>query len=227
MSCFVNSYAFGAAAPAITFVSNTLSPFGTSITATKPTGTIDGDVIIALVAASAYSSISPHVSSVTPPAGYTLLGSGQYTNEIFEALVDLYVYVKIASSEPATTSWTVTGRSANVILATFRGATGVDVISSPFTTAETNPYTITGITALNPGQLLAIEAHSSSSPQNTVTTNAPAGMTKHFQSILDVAYDYGGISISSKAQAAGATGDVSMSFNRLPSASIGLLLQLK
>ena len=45
---------------------------GTTITVTKPSGTVDGDVLVALIVA---ESSTPGVT-ITPPAGWTAVGSG-------------------------------------------------------------------------------------------------------------------------------------------------------
>lgn len=83
----------------------------TSVTVTKPTGTADGDLLIAI-------THSPASSSITAPAGWTRLGTFDDPSQIRSA-----IYKKFASSEGASYAWTFgTAGAIGVSIAAFSGA---------------------------------------------------------------------------------------------------------
>lgn len=70
---------------------------GTTITVSKPTGTVDGDVLIAMISVRASSS-----STITAPSGWTLVGSAGTASSTRTA-----VYYRVAgTSEPTSYQWT-------------------------------------------------------------------------------------------------------------------------
>lgn len=79
-----------------------------------PTGTVDGDIMIAAVGQAV-------TMTLTPPGGWTLIQS-------FTGGPSLAVYYRIASSEPASYTWT-TAANSRAVVATYRGASAVDVSS--------------------------------------------------------------------------------------------------
>ena len=86
---------------------------GTSITVAKPSGTVDGDVLVALVAA--IISSSPY--SFTPPAGWVATGA---IAQFAASGGRMQIWTRVAGgSEPANYSWTVSNaitQSAAVVL---------------------------------------------------------------------------------------------------------------
>lgn len=123
---------------------------GTSVTATKPTGTASGDLLLAFFVSNSQNA--------TPPSGWTEIADE--TIEVFR----LQVYYKVAGgSEPANYSFTV-GASAPLVLAisAFRGVDTADpididpVVETALTHSEgyTTP-TVSGGTA---GRLLYFRA---------------------------------------------------------------------
>ena len=69
---------------------------GTTVVVSKPAGTIDGDVLVAMV------SIRASSPSITPPSGWTLVGSVAGTS----SGTVTGVWTRVASSEPASYTWT-------------------------------------------------------------------------------------------------------------------------
>lgn len=122
----------------------------TSVTATKPTGTASGDLLLAF--------FSSNSQACTPPAGWTLLTDE--TTEVFR----LQAYYKVAGgSEPASYSFSV-GAAAPLVLSitALRGVDTGDVfdssvgIESALTHSE--PYTTPSVTADSAGRLLYFRA---------------------------------------------------------------------
>jgi hypothetical protein len=73
---------------------------GTSLICNKPTGTVDGDIMVAVL------HLNSGFSAIQVPSGWSLVGnSGADAN--FTA--DIYVYWKRASSEGTTYTWSWTG----------------------------------------------------------------------------------------------------------------------
>src|SRR2546425_2337450 len=92
---------------------------GSTLTITKPTGVVSGDLLIA--------AISVRAAAPATPSGWTLVwcqysssgsGSGGSTCPSGTPTVSLAVYRKVAgASEPASYSWTVASKAAGVITA--------------------------------------------------------------------------------------------------------------
>lgn len=128
----------GATGDAVSFVASTFKQgTGTTAVADKPSGTSPGDVILALV-------FSNNQSTVTPPAGWTLLSTQSWVT----SGVTLYnhVYWKLAgSSEPATYTFSMGSGAPWVILDTYRGVDQTTPIQT-FNTASVNSATSPDIT---------------------------------------------------------------------------------
>lgn len=99
-----------------------------NVTANKPAGTIDGDIMFALVT----HRLLEAPNSV--PAGWTLAGSNQFTS-IAAVAFDTRLYWKVAAAEGAsyTWAWATTGRNM-VTITTYRGGfdpgNPIDVVSN-------------------------------------------------------------------------------------------------
>lgn len=102
----------------ISFVARSISDVATPNVGPKPTGTAEGDLMIAHVWA--------YEETVTAaPTGWTLLEQ-QSTNDVEgqPEVFNAYLYIKEAgASEPADYTWTTSGPSTNrrVVIATYRG----------------------------------------------------------------------------------------------------------
>lgn len=97
--------------------SSTAKGLGTSITIGKPAGTADGDVI---VVGMNYGILA---DPITPPSGWSLL----YSSGDFGVSRIVRVYAKVASSEGASWTWTVTIATNWVIHATAHSDLSTDV----------------------------------------------------------------------------------------------------
>lgn len=92
-----------------------LTTAGTSLVGNKPSGTADGDLLLA------HLSIASSAVTVTPPTGWTLLR--EFTNSV--GAPQGQVYAKIAASEGSTWTWTLSAsREATVITHAYSPSTG-------------------------------------------------------------------------------------------------------
>ena len=148
---------------------------GTTCVADKPPGTTLNDTILALV-------FSDTQSTVTPPAGWTLLSTQNFDN----SGITLYnhVYWKVAGgSEPSTYTFSQASGAPWVLLITYRGCDTTTPIQT-FNTASVN----TGVSAnITFGSLNAAQANSRAvmlaSADNVAAWwagNAPAGWVDRF-----------------------------------------------
>ena len=123
-----------ASTPAFVAASAVVSGTGTSVAVTKPTGTVDDNlIVVALVAADAAPS-APAGWTATAPAGTLITGSSHY----------LHTYYKVASSEGASWTWTITSSAYRAVACTYENT----ATSSPEITgsenASTSGLTVTG-----------------------------------------------------------------------------------
>lgn len=81
--------------------SETVSP-ANNLAIGKPTGTTNGDLLVAVVSI-AISALAGASYAVTPPSGWSLLGSGIINDRLHS------VYYKLAASEGVSWTWTVSG----------------------------------------------------------------------------------------------------------------------
>lgn len=110
----------------------------TSVTVTKPTGTVDGDLLFAQVYGR--NSGGTAVSAATAPAGWTQIDTLQINAAI--AYVRLTTFYKVASGEGASFTFTTTGyTNASAIVSAYAGnwgATPLDVHSAQANGSSTN-----------------------------------------------------------------------------------------
>lgn len=102
---------------------------GTSVVVSKPTGAADGDFLLAFIAQAG-------TGSVTPPAGWALVGSLAASTT-----VTLAVYSRRASGEPASWTWTLGGSVRN--WGAVGAYLGVDP-TSPISVTNSHAYTSAG-----------------------------------------------------------------------------------
>jgi hypothetical protein len=157
-----------------------------SLTIDKPTGTVDGDILVAF-------------KGGNDAAGVTWTGASGWTERVDQAaLPNIRVATKTASSEGA--SYTFTPSSTNAyggIVLAFRGA-AYDAIGSVVTRSGDGSLVVTGFTSAAGLSLLFVYVDDEPSP----TISTPAGYTE-IASWSDFAST---MKVFQKNVAAGATG---------------------
>ena len=177
---------------------------GSSLTLSVPSGTASGNVMIASV------TIRPSTSTVTSPAGWTLIRS---TTQSSGDTGRLYTYWRAATAaEPASHTWTFSGTHTGAVggITSFSGvdtATPVDIESGAATASSTTHSAPTVTTAYAPDMLVTTHAYFSSG-----TWTAGSSQTQAFSQYSAASAGSSGVSMAMayKAQAsAGATGVIS------------------
>lgn len=156
--------------------STTITGGSASVILTKPSGVKNGDLLIAVVASFLSTS-----QSVTPPAGWTLIQS------VTVSTVDiLSVYSKIASSEPASWTWTIgasTGKSGGAVFAVidYDVTTPIDAVAAATAGTTQTPSYANTITPTRAASLLLMFTGAGSGGLNVlgisgyaITTNNPS-----------------------------------------------------
>jgi hypothetical protein len=145
---------------------------GTSVTAAKPSGVVDGDLLVALV----YSSITG--STWTPPSGWTQR-AGQNTSRTFHIFTKP---IPTASSESATSytwSWGASVGRGAVIVHRIPGIDLGDVVDAvgTATTSGTTSIVAPAVTTTTAPTLLIAGWSSNSSSTTVPAITPPAGHT--------------------------------------------------
>jgi Bacterial Ig-like domain len=173
-----------------------------SITITKPTGTVAGDVLVACLALN-----GSQVAAGGVPAGWSPIASN-----VAIANPHVFGYYRVAgSAEPADYRWTLSASvTSGAGIARYSGvsaSTPLDGAASSASGAAASTATVPGVTTATAGAMLVgCMAMNSSSTTNTITS--PAGMTE--------AWDIGGKrhELADGVQAtAGASGAKSWTFS--------------
>ena len=140
-----------------------------NLTITKPTGTVEDDVLIASI------GVRPNTTGITPPTGWTLVRRVDTTGPDANSLA---VYrLKAGASEPASYTWTLTGVSASS--GGIQSFTGVDT-TTPID-VENGQATASGLTHATPSivttfpNTMLVTSHTFAS---TSTWTPPAGVTE-------------------------------------------------
>ncbi len=152
-----------------TIVLNPASPSSSSITITKPTGTVQFDLMVAAI--SVYGT-----PTITPPAGWTLLFTRSGLNG------SLNVYWKLAgASEGANYNWATnaTGAMAGTIISHFNvnQSTPIDNFSSQSNSVSVSMTSPSVLSAVNLEQIMFIGAGLDTNA-GTVTATATSGYTE-------------------------------------------------
>ena len=172
-----------------TFVAAETARRGADLTISKPAGTVDNDVMLALIGSAS--------TGVTPPAGWTEIETVSVHQPYFRA------YRKVASGEGASYAWTGADEQLGAIL-TFRGVnttTPVDIDGSGTFTAVNNPSAPSVTTTVANTVVVAVQTNNDSGNPAT----PPSGMTERVD--LSDAVGNFSISVATVAQAAsGASG---------------------
>jgi len=194
----------------ISFVAsaNTFSSLSASVAVNVPTGTQNGDLMIAIMS---------HYSD-----------EGQnYTNgswiEHLDVLADpgLYVAYRYASNEPASYTWSAIDSqnyTAAAIL-TYRNAI-VDVFGNQSTITTTTTVTAPSITTTSDGVTLAVYGSEQIAPSTYGTPST-------FASVLAVGTANTRFAVFSKNTSAGATGTVTSTTATSTADKVGVLLSIK
>lgn len=154
----------------------------TDTTVSKPTGTVDGDILLAAMFAGGSGGINP----VTPPTGFKLL---QKPNHLayggFHG--ELSVYWKRASGEPSSYTFTHSTNSTQIVMVAFSGcvATGNPIDSFAFNWTNYDIFS-TGWSAISPNQTntlgVAINHNWSGNPQDVLGSGIL--WTEHYDTVL-------------------------------------------
>jgi hypothetical protein len=182
------------------FLTVALRPGTTSLTIAQPSGTIQDDVMIASVA------VTPSTTTITPPAGWTLV---RRTDNGSATTNSLAVYRKAAgASEPTAYTWTLGGATAAAGgIQTFINvdtANPIDVENGQTTASGTAHATPSVTTTV--ANAMVVTSHSFAS---SATWSSPSGMNEEFDIASETPTVSAGISITGawvRQAAAGATG---------------------
>ena len=194
----------------------------TSLTISKPTGTVAGDTMVAFIA------VRPYTATITAPSGWTLIRDQNQTTGTTSSQT---TYYKVATtSEPSSYTFTLgsspTGGAGGI--ATFYNASTcspVDVSNSQ-ATASSLSHAAPSVTTTQSGDML-VTGHSFSS---SATWAPPSGMNE----IVDVASatvpNAGGVAIEVNyllLGAAGATGSKTATASGDTDTGVGMTVALK
>jgi hypothetical protein len=154
----------------------------TDTTVSKPTGTVDGDILLVAM----FAGNSSTINAVTPPTGFKLL---QKPNHLayggFHG--ELYVYWKRASGEPSSYTFSHSTNSTQIVMLAVSGcvATGNPIDSFAFNW-DTGGILAAGWSAISPNQTntlgFAINHNWSGNPQDVFGSGIL--WTEHYDTVL-------------------------------------------
>lgn len=137
---------------------------GTSVTVARPTGTANGDFLLAWIGFRG-------TAAPTPPAGWTTLGVG--TNA--SGPVSLGCYYKTAVSEPANWTWTIASAINFGLVEAYTGVDGNPIVDSNFQTSGAGTVFTPPPTAILRFGLGVSAAAAVRTASGTATTWTPSG----------------------------------------------------
>lgn len=142
------------------------------ITATRPTGTADGDLLVAVI----FSDSGAATTDITAPAGWAVSGSPGTGPGGAKG----WVYTKTASSEPATWSWNLNNATANAVhTLRITGASGVEVVPSwGGSGSSSTSHVAPSISPASTDALLVCAAYAIVASAGVATFTPPGGMTE-------------------------------------------------
>lgn len=162
---------------------NTHNTSTNSNTVTKPTGTLDGDVMVAIV------YINDSTATITPPANWTLIDTINTTIS-----GKMSTYYKVASSEGANYQWdfSVTNRNSAAIASFYQGLRGtIDAHGVQANGAGTNAIAPSITPTVTNSTLVFLCCQDTTA---TSTYTPPTGMTEVLDtggvSAIEIAYSF-------------------------------------
>lgn len=195
----------------------TVTPKPTSLTITKPSGVVDGDVLIAVFVMRYAGSAAP--STITAPTGFTQRAGPVDCRGGPTDGLEVYFYTKIASSEPADYTWSISSGVEGLggIVIAYSGVDdplsqdGMDVIatiSDEPTLGPTNEAPSVTTTAARDLQICFLLHDDVSDPtQQELDDCFPASLTKRLAIKWDTGIETGFAVVGDRfAGVAGATG---------------------
>jgi hypothetical protein len=161
------------------FTASNVGGSGTTVTLTKPSGTVSGDVLIA-----AMNNIGASRSVTTIPSGWTLIKEELVATS---PAVGLWVFKKVAGgSEPASYDFVFNydfNGSGGIVA--YSGGADVSVTGAVTTTSGgSSPYTVTAPAVTTPDNdslLVWIGTLNVPTPTAAATFTAPSGYTKRWE----------------------------------------------
>ncbi len=193
-----------------------------SIAINRPTGTVKGDVMVAIIA------VRPSTVTITAPSGWTLVRRGDNPNGESNTLA---VYRRVAgSSEPASYTWTFSSNTGNAGgILSFSGvdnANPVDVHGGALTTAASTLITAPSVTTSVAGAMVVTGHEYASSRRWT----PPAGMTEAFDVASRAVNNNAGVAVLGSyvlQAAAGPTGTKVATTTGNAATGVGVTLALR
>jgi len=185
--------------------SSTATASGTTLTISKPSGTADGDILLAIIAAFTFGALT----SVSAPSGWTEIARG-YPDENLWAVI----FWKRASSEGASYDFTCSGGSGNQMTGALLAYSGAASSGDPIHTYSNTAYTTyndilraAGVTTTTqPTMLVMLGGHG----QPSVSITPPSGYTERVDNATTWVSTY---AADKYWTSSGATGDVDATFN--------------
>ncbi len=169
-----------------------------SLSIVKPTGTIDGDVMVAFV-------MSVGSAPTTVPSGWSQVQQNSNSTSFY-----LTTYVKVASSEGSSYTWALTGSNSMAIV--MESHRGIDVVT-PIGTQKSVAAASSSTTALNGAAVTTgaanetvIWAGASFGSVHSIAVTPPSAMTTDMQKVVGGFTDFILTVAEAVLASAGATG---------------------
>lgn len=135
-----------------------------NLTLSVPPGVVNGDILFAFIRSGRGSG-----TTVTPPSGWT--------QQVFSNTDPVvYAFSRVASSEPASYTWTRSGNNGNFegVMAAISGASSVFTVGATSFASPSATGTATSISLTSPPALVLAAYHVNFSP---TISSGPSGMT--------------------------------------------------
>lgn len=191
-----------------------------TITLSKPTGTVDGDLLVACIGVTENDSSTDTIDSV--PSGWTLSKSSINSDNTVKPR--LYTYYKVASSEGASWDWTATSSSsyhAGVVyrISGARSASPITAIDDGKDSNDATPEFTGGVTPEFSGLLIMSTVATDASTAGTttsgyaITTDNPSSWTETLDTYEGDAPDCHMSSVYASRSETTATGDWTLTYS--------------
>ena len=200
-----------------------------STTVSKPTGTAEGDLLVAYVLTFGWGN-DPTINT---PSGWTKIGPRD-ADKYYGGNVHSGIFWKVAgASEPESYTWTNNGSGStysNVLLHRVTGAdttSPIDAIASVNTPNPATIYNFPSVDTTGPDRLLLLFGGLANNPVSTDWPLAvPTGFTR--QAYINDTVEYVNLGSASKTQASsGSTGSFTVPFNDVEALAQGYTVAIK